>query len=64
MTPVITKLIDKLKKKYPDVDIKLVDNYQWLRRDDLKGTYTLAVSTDASDTRELQKDIDKIYKLG
>jgi pentose-5-phosphate-3-epimerase len=62
-TPKIQKLIAKLQKDYPDAKINLVDNYKWLGRNDLKGTYTLSVDTNSTDIKKLKKDIDIIYKL-
>lgn len=59
----VKKLISKLEKKYPTASISLADNYKWLGRADLKGTYTLGVSTDDdSIISKIKKDIDVIRK--
>lgn len=64
LTPKVKKMVNDLQKKYPMADIQLVDNYKWLGRDNLKGTYTLSVSLQDSDIRKsLKKDIDKIYDI-
>lgn len=65
LTPNIEKLVDKLKRKYPKVNIVIIDNYKWLGRGDLKGTYTLSASIldDSFDFKPLKNDIDKIRKL-
>lgn len=64
LTPKVKKMIKDLETKYPMADINLVDNYKWLHRDDLKGTYTLSVSLEDNDIiKHLKKDINKIYDI-
>lgn len=60
----VKKLISKLKSKYPTAEISVTDNYKWLHRDDLRGTYTLS-STTKDDTimASLTKDIEIIRKI-
>jgi len=65
LTPEVQKMIDVLKWKYTDVNITLTDNYKWLQRDDLRGTYTLSssISEDGFDNTQLSRDITDIQNI-
>jgi len=58
----VQKDIDKLVKEYPDHDINVTDNYRWLHREDLRGTWT--VSSYGPEDKGLSDKLDKIYKKG
>jgi len=63
LTPKIQKLIDGLIKSFSDFNITVADNYKWLRRDDLRGTYTLSISDKSTFGNPINPDKARLKKL-